>query len=229
MAVPPDEYRYVATGSGETVSDQGKHTLVPEEENVEKMSSYNHIPKMRYSVGYDRQAAELCVSFLEAVASSLPGDQDSGSHCYVLGTLTTSRGQTEAQTALVKRAPHTVWEEALLFPLQEEERSEATLTLTLRHCDRFSRHQVAGEITPSLANIGVPFGTARWVDLRVPEKVSRTLVLEELVTSPLSSMSAISASGDSVIAMFILITIRVESGKQKSIKLLLEVRIHYTT
>ncbi|XP_044126380.1 synaptotagmin-13 [Bufo gargarizans] len=123
-----------------------------------------------YSLGYDRQAAELCVSFLEVVGAVLPGEEDGGSHCYVLGTLNTHHGQTEAQTALIKRKAHTVWEEALLFPLKEEDRAEATLTLTLRNCDRFSRHQVAGEITLSLAHVGIPFGTARWVDLRAPEK-----------------------------------------------------------
>ncbi|CAJ0966229.1 unnamed protein product [Ranitomeya imitator] len=100
----------------------------------------------------------------------LSGEEDCGSHCYVLGALNTHDGQTEAQTALVKRKAHTVWEEALLFPLKEEDRADATLTLTLRNCDRFSRHQVAGEITLSLANVGIPFGTARWVDLRAPEK-----------------------------------------------------------
>ncbi|KAG9467226.1 hypothetical protein GDO78_015399 [Eleutherodactylus coqui] len=164
-----EENRPVETISGGLVSDQIPNNS-PENEDVEKLSPVYHAPKLRYSLGYDRQTAELCVSFLEAVGVVLPGEDDCGSYCYVLGTLNTHFGQTEAQTALIKRKAHTVWEEALLFPLKEEDRAEATLTLTLRNCDRFSRHQVAGEITLSLANVGIPFGTARWVDLRVPEK-----------------------------------------------------------
>ncbi|XP_063802339.1 synaptotagmin-13 [Pseudophryne corroboree] len=163
------EHRPVDTISGGSVSDQFVN-IPPDNEDVEKLNSLHHVPKLRYSLGYDRQTAELCVSFLEAVGVTLTGEDDPGSHCYVLGTLKTRHGQTEAQTALTKRTAHTVWEEALLFPLQEEDRAEATLTLTLRNCDRFSRHQVAGDITLSLANVGIPFGTARWVELRPPEK-----------------------------------------------------------
>ncbi|XP_040265664.1 synaptotagmin-13 [Bufo bufo] len=165
-----DNNKPVETISGGLDSDQIPN-LSPAGEDPEKTtSSLHHAPKLRYSLGYDRQAAELCVSFLEVVGAVLPGEEDGGSHCYVLGTLNTHHGQTEAQTALIKRKAHTVWEEALLFSLKEEDRAEATLTLTLRNCDRFSRHQVAGEITLSLAHVGIPFGTARWVDLRAPEK-----------------------------------------------------------
>ncbi|KAM3918756.1 synaptotagmin-13 [Leptodactylus fuscus] len=164
-----EESKPVETISGGLVSDQISYNS-PDHEDVEKLSPVPHAPKLRYSLGYDRQSAELCVSFLEAVGIVLPGEEDCGSHCYVLGTLNTHHGQTEAQTSLIKRTAHTVWEEALLFPLKEEDRAKATLTLTLRNCDRFSRHQVAGEITLSLANVGIPFGTARWVDLRAPEK-----------------------------------------------------------
>ncbi|XP_073434689.1 synaptotagmin-13 [Dendrobates tinctorius] len=166
---PKDENKPVETISGGVVSDQIPHNS-PDHEDEEKLSPLLHAPKLRYSLGYDRQTAELCVSFLEAVGVLLSGEEDCGSHCYVLGALNTHYGQTEAQTALIKRKAHTVWEEALLFPLKEEDRADATLTLTLRNCDRFSRHQVAGEITLSLANVGIPFGTARWVDLRAPEK-----------------------------------------------------------
>lgn len=160
----------LTTISGALISDQCVNTPSSDNEDLEKVNSPHHVPKLRYSLGYDRQTAELCVSFLEAVGVLLPGEEDSGSHCYVMGTLKKQGGRTEAQTSLVKRSAHTVWEEALLFPLQEEDRAQATLTLTLRNCDRFSRHQVAGEITLSLANVGIPFGTARWVDLRAAEK-----------------------------------------------------------
>ncbi|XP_071975121.1 synaptotagmin-13 [Engystomops pustulosus] len=164
-----EEKKSVETISGGLVSDRIPYAS-PDNEDAEKLSPSHLTPKLRYSLGYDRQTSELCVSFLEAVGVVLPGEEDCGSHCYVLGTLNTRHGQTEAQTSLIKGKVHSVWEEALLFPLKEEDRAEATLTLTLRNCDRYSRHHVAGEITLSLANVGIPFGTARWVDLRAPEK-----------------------------------------------------------
>ncbi|KAM4617427.1 synaptotagmin-13 [Discoglossus pictus] len=164
------EEKNIDTSPRENKTDNTEHCLTPDKDDLEKFPNWNLVPKLRYSLGYERQKEELCVSFLEAVSSSVSTEDDSCSHCYVLGTLATGRGQTEAQTALLRRAQHTVWEEALLFPLQEEERAGATLTLSLRYCDRFSRQLVAGEITLSLANVGVPFGTTRWVDLRIPEK-----------------------------------------------------------
>ncbi|KAG8438361.1 hypothetical protein GDO86_008878 [Hymenochirus boettgeri] len=166
----PLENEPLETISGTINSERIEKSLVPENEYIEKLNAWNRIPKLRYSLGYDRQARELCVSFLEAVGGQPPNEEDSRSHSYVVGILTIRGGQMEAQTSLITRAPHTIWEEALLFPMTEEESAEAMLNLTLRHCDRFSRHLVVGEITLSLANLGIPFGTAHWVDLRPPEK-----------------------------------------------------------
>ncbi|XP_018112794.1 synaptotagmin-13 isoform X2 [Xenopus laevis] len=117
-----------------------------------------------------RKVETISEKINSAVGCPLSKEEDPGSHSYLVGILTSKDGQTEVQTSLMNRAPHTVWDEALLFPFQDEERADAELTLTLRHCDRYSRHQIAGEITLNLANLGVPFGAARWVDLRPPEK-----------------------------------------------------------
>uniref|UniRef100_A0A8C8RPX3 Synaptotagmin 13 n=1 Tax=Pelusios castaneus TaxID=367368 RepID=A0A8C8RPX3_9SAUR len=131
--------------------------------NPEKVTSCNQVPELHYSLGYDQQKAELCVAFLE-------GDQDAGCDCYILGTLVSKSGITEAQTVLKKKVHHIIWEEALLFPLAKEEMPEGTLTLTLRNCDRFSRHSIVGEIKLSLANVGEPFRTTQWEKLKTPEK-----------------------------------------------------------
>lgn len=77
----------------------------------------------------------------------------------------------EAQTVLKKKQSHIIWEEALQFPLKKEELSEGVLTLTLRNCDKFSRHSIIGEIKPNLANVGEPYGSAQWEKLKTPDKV----------------------------------------------------------
>lgn len=100
----------------------------------------------------------------------MSSDQDAGCHCYILGTLVSKSGMTEAQTELKKKVLHTLWEEALRFPLTEEEMQEGTLTLTLRNCDKFSRHSIVGELKLSLANME-DFGMAQWERLKTPEKV----------------------------------------------------------
>lgn len=77
----------------------------------------------------------------------------------------------EAQTGLKKRQLRTVWEEGLALPLAEDELPSATLTLTLRTCDRFSRHSVAGELRLGLDGASVPLGAPQWGELKTALKV----------------------------------------------------------
>uniref|UniRef100_A0A8D2DAY5 Synaptotagmin-13 n=1 Tax=Sciurus vulgaris TaxID=55149 RepID=A0A8D2DAY5_SCIVU len=134
--------------------------------NPEKAASWNQAPKLHYCLDYDGQKAELLVTRLEAVTS----EQDGGCDCYVQGSVANRTGSVEAQTALKKRQLHTAWEEGLVLPLAEEERPTAILTLTLRTCDRFSRHSVAGELRLGLDGVSVPLGTAQWGELKTSAK-----------------------------------------------------------
>lgn len=117
----------------------------------------------------------------------MSGDQDTGCHCYVLGTLESKSGIAEAQTELKKKVLHTLWEEVLQFPLTKEEMLGGTLTLTLRNCDKFSRHSIVGELKLNLAEMEESFGKAQWERLKSPEKVwtssvssSETLMIKSL-------------------------------------------------
>uniref|UniRef100_A0A8C9G2F1 Synaptotagmin-13 n=1 Tax=Pavo cristatus TaxID=9049 RepID=A0A8C9G2F1_PAVCR len=146
-----------------------KDVCVTEHLKPERAASCNQVPELRYSLTYDQQKAELCVALLEGKGT----DQDAGCHCYILGTLVSKSGMNEAQTELKKKVLHTLWEEALRFPLTEEEMQEGTLTLTLRNCDKFSRHSIVGELKLSLANME-DFGMAQWERLKTPEKEPST-------------------------------------------------------
>ncbi|XP_054256584.1 synaptotagmin-13 isoform X1 [Indicator indicator] len=151
-----------------------KDVCVTEHLNPERAASCNQAPELHYSLAYDQQKAELCVALLEAMHGGMSGDQEAGCHCYILGTLVTKSGIAEAQTELKKKVLHTLWEEVLRFPLTEEEMPEGTLTLTLRNCDKFSRHSIVGELKLSLANVKESFGTAQWERLKIPEKEPST-------------------------------------------------------
>ncbi|XP_009586081.1 PREDICTED: synaptotagmin-13 [Fulmarus glacialis] len=147
---------------------------VTEHLNPERAASCNQAPELRYSLVYDQQKAELRVALLEAMHGRMSGDQDTGCHCYILGTLVSKSSIAEAQTELKKKVLHTLWEEVLRFPLKEEDMPEGTLTLTLRNCDKFSRHSIVGELKLSLANMEDSFGVARWERLKTPEKEPST-------------------------------------------------------
>ncbi|XP_021258809.1 synaptotagmin-13 isoform X2 [Numida meleagris] len=150
-----------------------KDVCVTEHLKPERAASCNQVPELRYSLTYDQQKAELCVALLEAMHGKMSSDQEAGCHCYILGTLVSKSGMTEAQTELKKKVLHTLWEEALRFPLTEEEMQEGTLTLTLRNCDKFSRHSIVGELKLSLANME-DFRMAQWERLKTPEKEPST-------------------------------------------------------
>ncbi|XP_061854570.1 synaptotagmin-13 isoform X2 [Colius striatus] len=147
-----------------------KDVCVTEHLNLERAGSCNQTPELHYSLAYDQEKAELRVALLEGKTS---GDQDAGCHCYILGTLASKSGIAEAQTELKKKVLHTVWDEVLQFPLMEEEMPEGTLTLTLRNCDKFSRHSIVGELKLSLADME-SFGMAQWERLKTPEKEPST-------------------------------------------------------
>lgn len=134
--------------------------------NPEKAASWNQAPKLHFRLDYDQKKAELFVTSLEAVTS----DHEGGCDCYIQGSVTIKTGFVEAQTALKKRQLHTTWEEGLALPLGEDELPTATLTLTLRTCDRFSRHSVVGELRLGLDGASVPLGAAQWGDLKTTAK-----------------------------------------------------------
>uniref|UniRef100_A0A803V9C7 Synaptotagmin 13 n=1 Tax=Ficedula albicollis TaxID=59894 RepID=A0A803V9C7_FICAL len=117
---------------------------------------------------------ELFVLPQNAMHGRMSGDQDAGCHCYILGTLESKSGIAEAQTELKKKVLHTLWEEVLQFPLTEEEMPGGTLTLTLRNCDKFSRHSIVGELKLNLAEMEESFGKAQWERLKSPEKEPST-------------------------------------------------------
>ncbi|EOA97943.1 Synaptotagmin-13, partial [Anas platyrhynchos] len=161
----------------QNVSGVVKDVCVTEHLNPERAASCNQVPELRYSLTYDQQKAELselCVALLEAMHGRMSGDQDAGCHCYILGTLVSKSGIAEAQTELKKKVLHTLWEEVLRFPLPKEEMPEGTLTLTLRNCDKFSRHSIVGELKLSLADREDSFGMAQWERLKMPEKEPST-------------------------------------------------------
>ncbi|KAH0499959.1 Synaptotagmin-13 [Microtus ochrogaster] len=134
--------------------------------NPEKAASWNQAPKLHFRLDYDQKKAELFVTSLEAVTS----DHEGGCDCYIQGSVAVKTGSVEAQTALKKRQLHTTWEEGLALPLGEDELPTATLRLTLRTCDRFSRHSVVGELCLGLDGTSVPLGAAEWGELKTTAK-----------------------------------------------------------
>nr|XP_033784596.1 synaptotagmin-13 [Geotrypetes seraphini] len=137
-------------------------------------------PKLHYSLGYDCQKAELCVSLLEAVLGGSEGNQDAACDCYILGSLTTRSGTLEARTGLVRNTSYMTWEDSLFFSLVREEQAEASLCITLWSCDKFSRQRIAGQ---GKFSVDTPCGTDCWANLNVPEEAPAAAEHAEILLS----------------------------------------------
>ncbi|NWT70960.1 SYT13 protein, partial [Prunella himalayana] len=169
MKIQVNEELFVLPENG-VVTD----VCVTEHLKPERAGGGRQPPELHYSLRYEPQRAQLRVALLQAMHGGMSGDQDTGCHCYVLGTLESKSGIAEAQTELKKKVLHTLWEEVLQFPLTEEEMPGGTLTLTLRNCDKFSRHSIVGELKLNLAEMEESFGKAQWERLKSPEKEPST-------------------------------------------------------
>ncbi|XP_058017701.1 synaptotagmin-13 [Ahaetulla prasina] len=147
-----------------------KDVCVTEHLSPENAAGCNQVPELHYCLGYNRQKEALSVALLEVLYGTTSGDQNNGSDCYILGTLVSNSGTIEAQTVMKKKEIHVVWEEGLLFPVKEKMLQEVTLTLTLRNCDKFSRHSIIGEIKPNLASVGEQYGPVQSEKVKVLNK-----------------------------------------------------------
>ncbi|XP_056349747.1 synaptotagmin-13 [Oenanthe melanoleuca] len=151
-----------------------KDVCVTEPLQPERAGGGRQPPELHFCLRYEPRRGLLRLELLQAMHGRMSGDQDAGCHCYVLGTLESKSGIVEAQTELKKKVLHTLWEEVLQFPLPEEEMPGGTLTLTLRNCDKFSRHSIVGELKLNLAEMEESFGKAQWERLKSPEKEPST-------------------------------------------------------
>ncbi|XP_020654150.3 synaptotagmin-13 [Pogona vitticeps] len=143
---------------------------VTERLSPEKAAGCNQVPEIHYSLCYNQQKNALCVAFLEVRYETMTVDHNNSCDCYILGTLVSQSGITEAQTVLKKNQPHVVWEETLLFPVKEEELPKGMLTLTLRNCDKFSRHSIVGELKLNLADVGEVCGKVQSEKMKALDK-----------------------------------------------------------
>ncbi|XP_072447933.1 synaptotagmin-13 isoform X2 [Chiloscyllium punctatum] len=93
---------------------------------------------------------------------------------YVVGTLVTKLGKTEAETSNQTKTLFPVWQETLIFPVSEEHLRDGILTLALYSYDRYSRHYCVGEAQLHLPDMPMDARTNLWINLKAPKKDSVT-------------------------------------------------------
>ncbi|XP_048462805.1 synaptotagmin-13 isoform X2 [Rhincodon typus] len=138
--------------------------------------------KLHYVTKYNYQKTELHLTIIEA---QFIDTVENMNYCdiYVLGTLVTKLGKTEAETSKQTKTLFPVWQETLIFPVSEEHMQDGTLTLALYSCDRYSRHYCVGEAQLHLPDMPMDARTNSWINLKAPEKDSMTSPGEILLST----------------------------------------------
>ncbi|XP_043562194.1 synaptotagmin-13 [Chiloscyllium plagiosum] len=129
--------------------------------------------KLHYATKYNYHKSELHLTIIEA---QFIDTVENMNYCdiYVVGTLVTKLGKTEAETSNQTKTLFPVWQETLIFPVSEEHLRDGILMLALYSYDRYSRHYCVGEAQLHLLDMPMDARTNLWINLKAPEKDSVT-------------------------------------------------------
>ncbi|XP_041052966.1 synaptotagmin-13 isoform X2 [Carcharodon carcharias] len=129
--------------------------------------------KLHYAMKYNYQKSELHLTIIKAQYADTVENMN---YCdiYVVGTLVTKLGKTEAETSNQTKTLYPVWQETVVLPISEEHVEEGTLTLAVYSCDKYSRQNCLGEGQLNLSDVFVDVRTNSWINLKAPKKDSVT-------------------------------------------------------
>ncbi|XP_014107617.1 PREDICTED: synaptotagmin-8 isoform X1 [Pseudopodoces humilis] len=152
------------------VSNSTTTNLVqPEMEDLEWEVEQKRRGKLQYSLEYNFHIQELKVGVKQAVELKA---MDSGgtSDPYVIVYLT-SNTKKRYETKVYRKTLNPIFNESFTFQVRQAEVSESTLVMQIYDFNRFSKHDIIGEVRLPLANINLQHVIEQWSDLEVASKV----------------------------------------------------------
>ncbi|NXV02414.1 SYT1 protein, partial [Cettia cetti] len=152
------------------VSNSTTTNLVqPDMEDLEQEVEQKRRGKLQYSLEYDFRIQELKVGVKRAVELKA---MDSGgtSDPYVIVYLT-SNLKRRYETKVYRKTLNPIFNESFTFQVPQAEVSESTLVMQLYDFNRFSKHDIIGEVRLPLASVNLQHVIEQWSDLAVASKV----------------------------------------------------------
>uniref|UniRef100_A0A8C4IBE4 Synaptotagmin n=1 Tax=Dicentrarchus labrax TaxID=13489 RepID=A0A8C4IBE4_DICLA len=142
--------------------DEGE-TGLTEEEKEEEEKEQEKLGKLQYSIDYDFENTKLTVGILQA-ADLLSMDSGGTSDPYVKVLLLPEK-KKKYDTKVHKKTLNPVFNETFVFKVPYEELGGKTLVMSVYDYDRFSKHDVIGEVKIAMNTIDLGRPIEEWRDL----------------------------------------------------------------
>ncbi|XP_056294169.1 synaptotagmin-2-like [Pseudoliparis swirei] len=142
--------------------DEGE-TGLTEEEKEEEEKEEEKLGKLQYSIEYDFENAKLTVGILQA-ADLISMDSGGTSDPYVKVTLLPEK-KKKYDTKVHKKTLNPVFNETFVFKVPYEELGGKTLIMSVYDYDRFSKHDVIGDVKIPMNTIDLGRPIEEWRDL----------------------------------------------------------------
>ncbi|KAK5933600.1 hypothetical protein CgunFtcFv8_014066 [Champsocephalus gunnari] len=149
-------------GEDEDDDDEGE-TGLTEEEKEEEEKEEEKLGKLQYSIEYDFENAKLTVGILQA-ADLISMDSGGTSDPYVKVTILPEK-KKKYDTKVHKKTLNPVFNETFIFKVPYEELGGKTLSMSVFDYDRFSKHDVIGEVKIAMKSIDLGQPIEEWKDL----------------------------------------------------------------
>ncbi|NP_001159462.1 synaptotagmin I isoform X2 [Strongylocentrotus purpuratus] len=138
-----------------------------EEGDTDSVKSEIKLGKLQFSLDYDFQEGKLNVGVMQA--SELPGMDFSGtSDPYVKVYLMPDK-KKKYETKVHRKTLNPVFNETFTFKVPYSEVSSKTLVFAIYDFDRFSRHDIIGEVKVKLSQVDLGSVVEEWRDLQSAE------------------------------------------------------------
>ncbi|XP_029287868.1 synaptotagmin-2-like isoform X1 [Cottoperca gobio] len=142
--------------------DEGE-TGLTEEEKEEEEKEEEKLGKLQYSIDYDFENAKLTVGILQA-ADLISMDSGGTSDPYVKVQLLPEK-KKKYDTKVHKKTLNPVFNETFVFKVPYEELGGKTLMMSVYDYDRFSKHDVIGDVKIPMNTIDLGRPIEEWKDL----------------------------------------------------------------
>ncbi|XP_004547598.1 synaptotagmin-2 isoform X3 [Maylandia zebra] len=142
--------------------DEGE-TGLTEEEKEEEEKEQEKLGKLQYSIDYDFENTKLTIGILQA-ADLMSMDSGGTSDPYVKVLLFPDK-KKKFDTKVHKKTLNPVFNETFVFKVPYEELGGKTLVMSVYDYDRFSKHDVIGEVKLPMNTIDLGRPIEEWRDL----------------------------------------------------------------
>ncbi|XP_074553055.1 synaptotagmin-2-like isoform X2 [Halichoeres trimaculatus] len=149
-------------GEDDEDDDEGE-TGLTEEEKEEEEKEQEKLGKLQYSIDYDFENTKLTVGILQA-ADLMSMDSGGTSDPYVKVLLLPDK-KKKFDTKVHKKTLNPVFNETFVFKVPYEELGGKTLCMSVYDYDRFSKHDVIGEVKIPMNTIDLGRPIEEWKDL----------------------------------------------------------------